>query len=154
MITAIHIELNMLCLVMLYAIAHQSLINVNQQMKRVLFRCLVYGVIVELVLDSLCVVQVDTASEALALSIGERAKVDLPFMSSLCGKSEQEITEELRGVIFQNPNTHEWETGDEYLSGLLHAQPRPFLHRGQHRDQFFGTHHFQQIVLLRISGLK
>ena len=53
MITAIHIELNMLCLVMLYAIAHQSLINVNQQMKRVLFRCLVYGVIVELVLDSL-----------------------------------------------------------------------------------------------------
>ena len=53
MITAIHIELNMLCLVMLYAIAHQSLTNVNQQMNRVLFRCLVYGVIVQLTLDSL-----------------------------------------------------------------------------------------------------
>ena len=53
MITAIHIELDMLCLVMLYAIAHQSLTNVNQQMNRVLFRAMVYGVIVELVLDIL-----------------------------------------------------------------------------------------------------
>jgi len=53
MTTAIHIELNVLCLVMLYAIAHQSLANVNQQMNRVLFRCLVYGVIAQLVLDIL-----------------------------------------------------------------------------------------------------
>ena len=53
MITAIHIELNVLCLVMLYAIAHQSVASVNQQMKRVLFRCLVYGIMAQLVLDIL-----------------------------------------------------------------------------------------------------
>lgn len=53
MITAIQIELDLLCLVLLYAIAHQSLTNVNQQMNRVLFRTLVYGVIVELALDVL-----------------------------------------------------------------------------------------------------
>lgn len=53
MTTAIHIELNVLCLLILYAIAHQSLANVNQQMNRILFRCMVYGVIVQLVLDIL-----------------------------------------------------------------------------------------------------
>ena len=53
MITAIHIELNALCLLILYAIAHQSLANVNQQMNRVLFRTLVYGVIAQLALDIL-----------------------------------------------------------------------------------------------------
>ena len=53
MITAIHIELDLLCLIMLYAIAHQSLANVNQQMNRILFRLLVYGVMAELTLDIL-----------------------------------------------------------------------------------------------------
>ena len=53
MSTAIHIELDALCLILLYAIAHQSQANVNQQMKRVLFRCLVYGVIAQLILDIL-----------------------------------------------------------------------------------------------------
>lgn len=53
MTNAIHIELNALCLLMLYAIAHQSLANVNQQMNRVLFRSLVYGVITQLALDIL-----------------------------------------------------------------------------------------------------
>ena len=53
MITAIHIELNALCILILYAIAHQSLANVNQQMNRVLFRCMVYGVIIQLALDIL-----------------------------------------------------------------------------------------------------
>ena len=53
MITAIQIELDLLCLVMLYAIAHQSLTNVNQQMNRVLFRTLVYGVMTQLTLDVL-----------------------------------------------------------------------------------------------------
>lgn len=60
---------------------------------------------------------VDTASEALAVSIGERAKVDIPFMAQLAGKREDEITEELTGVIFKNPLTDIWETSDEYLSG-------------------------------------
>ena len=53
MITAIQIELDLLCLVMLYAIAHQSLANVNQQMNRLLFRTLVYGVMIQLALDVL-----------------------------------------------------------------------------------------------------
>ncbi len=60
---------------------------------------------------------VDTPSEALALSIGEKAKVDVPFMAELCGKTEQEVTEELAGVIFRNPVTQMWVTADEYLSG-------------------------------------
>ena len=60
---------------------------------------------------------VDTPSEALALSIGEKAKVDVPFMMQLCGKPEQEITDELAGAIFRNPVTQQWETSDEYLSG-------------------------------------
>ena len=51
MTTAMHIELDAICLLILYAIAHQSEANVNQQMKRVLFRCLVYGVMVQLILD-------------------------------------------------------------------------------------------------------
>ena len=60
---------------------------------------------------------VDTASEALAVSLSEKAKVNLPYMAHLAGKSEDEITEELAGVIFKNPLTDRWETADEYLSG-------------------------------------
>ena len=63
------------------------------------------------------VTSVDTASEALAVSIGERAKVDIPFMAQLSGKTEDDITEELTGVIFKNPLTDVWEMSDEYLSG-------------------------------------
>ena len=63
------------------------------------------------------VTSVDTASEALAVSLGEKAGVDLAYMSQLSGKSEEEITKELAGVIFQNPVTEKWETADEYLSG-------------------------------------
>ena len=63
------------------------------------------------------VTSVDTASEALAVSLGEKAKIDLAYMSDLTGKSEGEVTKELAGVIFQNPVTENWETADEYLSG-------------------------------------
>lgn len=63
------------------------------------------------------VTSVDTASEALAVSIGEKARVDLPFMAALANKTEAEITEELSGVIFRNPLTDQWEPSDEYLSG-------------------------------------
>ena len=66
----------------------------------------------------------DTASEALAVSIGEKAGVDVPFMAQLAGKSENEITEELRGVIFKNPLTDRWETSDEYLSGNVREKLR------------------------------
>ena len=41
----------------------------------------------------------------------------MPFMAQLCGKPEQEVTDELAGAIFRNPVTQQWETSDEYLSG-------------------------------------
>ena len=63
------------------------------------------------------VTSVDTASEALAVSIGEKAKVDIPYMMQLTGKTEEEVTAELTGVIFKNPLTDKWEPSDEYLSG-------------------------------------
>ena len=63
------------------------------------------------------VTSVDTASEALAVCIGERAGVDLSYMAQLSGKTEEELTEELAGVIFKNPISEKWEPSDEYLSG-------------------------------------
>ena len=63
------------------------------------------------------VTSVDTASEALAVSIGERAGVELSYMAQLSGKTEAELTEELAGVIFKNPISEKWEPSDEYLSG-------------------------------------
>ena len=66
---------------------------------------------------AVAVTSVETATEALALSLNERAKVDLTYMAQLTGKSEEKIAEELVGVIFKNPLTDQWESGDEYLSG-------------------------------------
>ena len=63
------------------------------------------------------VTSVDTASEALAVSLAEKAKIDLDFMGELTGKDKDTLTEELLGVIFQNPLTDVWETADQYLSG-------------------------------------
>lgn len=63
------------------------------------------------------VTSVDTASEALAVSLGEKARVDLTYMSELTGKSEEDVAKELAGIVFQNPVTEKWETADEYLSG-------------------------------------
>ena len=59
----------------------------------------------------------DTASEALAVSLAEKAKIDLDYMGELTGKDKDTLTEELCGVIFQNPLTDVWETADQYLSG-------------------------------------
>ena len=66
---------------------------------------------------AVAVTSVETATEALALSLNERAKVDLTYMAQLTGKTEEKITEELVEVIFKNPLTDQWESGDEYLSG-------------------------------------
>ncbi len=70
------------------------------------------------------VLAVDTASEAYALSLAEKAKIDMPYMSQLTGKTEQELFEDLKGVIFLNPMHTSDEDGrpkylpaDEYLSG-------------------------------------
>ena len=65
------------------------------------------------------VVSVETASEALALSIGEKARVDLSYMEQLTGRPQEELIRDLRGVIFKVPNTEpaRYVTADEYLSG-------------------------------------
>lgn len=77
------------------------------------------------------VTSVDTPSEALAVSIGERGKVDLPFMAELLGTpgDYEAITEGLRGVIFKAPLSSEqpemgWQTADEYLSGNVREKLR------------------------------
>ena len=79
------------------------------------------------------VTSVDTASEALAVSIGERAGVDLSYMAQLSGKTEAELTEELAGVIFKNPISEKWEPSDEYLSGNVREKL-------QIAKQFAGNH--------------
>ena len=70
------------------------------------------------------VTSVDTAAEALALSIGEKARVDMAYMSQLTGKSEDDIIEELNGVIFLDPVYGDWQTADEYLSGNVRQKLR------------------------------
>lgn len=75
------------------------------------------------------ITSVETASEALALSIGEKALVDLPYMEQLTGKPQEELVQDLQGVIFRIPVSEpaKYVTADEYLSGnvrtkLLSAQ--------------------------------
>ena len=70
------------------------------------------------------VTSVDTAAEALALSIGEKARVDMAYMSQLTGKSEEDIIDELNGVIFLDPVYGDWQTADEYLSGNVRQKLR------------------------------
>ena len=94
---------------------------------------------------------VDTASEALAVCIGERACVDLDFMASLMGGSEKipQIVEDLKGVIYKEPNSGPfdlqdggehwakgWQTGDEYLSGNVRQKLRTAQRVAAH-DPFF-----------------
>ena len=94
---------------------------------------------------------VDTASEALAVCIGEKACVDLGFMSSLMGGSEKipQIVEDLKGVIYKEPNSGPfdlqdggvhwakgWQTADEYLSGNVRQKLRT-AQRVAARDPFF-----------------
>lgn len=77
------------------------------------------------------VTSVDTASEALALSLAEKAKVDMPYMMELTHKSEEEILSDLKGVIFLNPEhdgnedvAHKYLPADEYLSGNVRERLR------------------------------
>ena len=94
---------------------------------------------------------VDTASEALAVCIGEKACVDLDFMASLMGSSEKipQIVEDLKGVIYKEPNSGPfdlqdggehwakgWQTADEYLSGNVRQKLRT-AQRVAARDPFF-----------------
>ena len=65
------------------------------------------------------ITSVDTSSEALAVALSEKGRIDFPYMSRLTGKEEQTLIEELAGMIFLNPLTEKWETADEYLSGTV-----------------------------------
>lgn len=79
---------------------------------------------------------VETASEALAVSIGEKAGVDLAFMAALARKTEGEIIGELAGVIFKNPMTGRWETGDEYLSGNVREKLKVAMQAAEASPEF------------------
>ena len=81
--------------------------------------------------QKISVTSVDTASEALALSLAEKAKVDMPYMMELTHKSEEEILSDLTGVIFLNPEhdgnedvAHKYLPADEYLSGNVREKLR------------------------------
>ncbi|MGF7018754.1 N12 class adenine-specific DNA methylase [Lachnospiraceae bacterium PF1-21] len=63
------------------------------------------------------ITHVGTSPEALAVSLQEKARVDLDYMSSLTGKEVDDVIKDLHGIIFKNPLTSKWETADEYLSG-------------------------------------
>ena len=70
------------------------------------------------------VTSVETSSEALALSIGEKARVDLPYMEQLTGKTQAELVKDLHGVIFKVPNSEpvSYVAADEYLSGNVRTK--------------------------------
>ncbi|MBO4931180.1 MAG: N-6 DNA methylase, partial [Clostridia bacterium] len=82
------------------------------------------------IMPNTVVTSVDTAAEALAVSIAEKAKVDMPYMSELTGKSAEELVADLRGVIFQIPEPAKsdgsvrYVTADEYLSGNVREKLR------------------------------
>ena len=84
------------------------------------------------------VTSVDTASEALAVSIAEKARVDMEYMAQLTGKPTEEIAAELSGVIFKDPAYGDdplsgWQTADEYLSGKVRQKLRE-AQRAAQRD--------------------
>ena len=85
---------------------------------------------------------VDTAVEALAVSIAEKAKVDLPYMAELTGKPKEELIADLHGVIFQIPKlfaedlTPEYVTADEYLSGNVRQKLREAESAARHDPSF------------------
>ena len=66
----------------------------------------------------------ETEVESLAVSMNEKARVELPYMAKLCGKSEDEVAAELQGVIFRVPGTDHYITADEYLSGNVREKLR------------------------------
>ena len=70
------------------------------------------------------ITSVETSSEALALSIGEKARVDLPYMEQLTGKTQAELVKDLHGVIFKVPNSEpvSYAAADEYLSGNVRTK--------------------------------
>lgn len=88
------------------------------------------------------ITSVNSSIEALAVSIGERACVDIPFIEQLTGFTEEKIISDLRGLIFQNPmrvderGNNVWETADEYLSGNVREKLRFAEARAEKESKF------------------
>ena len=93
--------------------------------------------------QKISVTSVDTASEAMALSLAEKAKVDMPYMVELTRKSEEEILSDLKGVIFLNPEhggnedvAHKYLPADEYLSGNVREKLRTAKTLAEQDEQY------------------
>ena len=93
--------------------------------------------------QKISITSVDTASEALALSLAEKAKVDMPYMMELTHKSEEEILSDLKGVIFLNPEhdgnedvAHKYLPADEYLSGNVREKLRTAKTLAEQDEQY------------------
>ena len=85
------------------------------------------------------VTNVDTPSEALALSISEKARVDLDYMRELTGMDEEALISGLQGVIFRDPVKDEWQTMDEYLSGNVRQKLREAEHAAKTDTAFLSN---------------
>ena len=101
------------------------------------------------------VTSVDTASEALAVSIAEKAKVDMPYMSSLTGKTEEELASDLRGVIYMDFNrkpdgSYTWRTADDFLSGNV-REKLAYYQKALEYTEGTEKHHF---ILNNVEALK
>ncbi len=79
---------------------------------------------------------VDSAKDALVVSMNETGGVDLEWMARLSGKQEDTLTRELQGFIFQNPQTQRWETADRYLTGNVKAKLRITTEAANHDSQY------------------
>ena len=101
------------------------------------------------------VTSVDTASEALAVSIAEKAKVDMPYMSQLTGKTEEELASDLRGVIYMDFNrkpdgSYTWRTADDFLSGNV-REKLAYYQKALEYTEGTEKHHF---ILDNVEALK
>ena len=93
------------------------------------------------------VISVDTASEALALSLAEKAQIDMEYMSGLTGKTEEQLYEDLQGVIFLNPDYAaesdsrvKYLPADEYLSGNVREKLAQVKALAKHEPETFASH--------------
>lgn len=87
-----------------------------------------------------------SAEEALLLSLDRAARVDLPLVARLWGRSEDDVVRELEGRIFLNPATAEWQTDDEYLSGRVRRKLREAREAAEHDPRFRINVHALEMV--------
>lgn len=86
------------------------------------------------------ITKVNTAQEALAVSLNTYADIDISFMAQLAGKTETEIIDDLKGQIYVNPQTGRWETADRYLSGNVRVKlevAKIFNSNGSNQGRYF-----------------